>query len=217
MSSVAAIGHSAEGIISDESMIWTPSKSHSAYSISKFHSEMEVWRGIEEGLQAVIVNPSVIIGPGNWDKSSTALFSSIYKGLKFYPSGSTGFVDVRDVAKAMLMLMESDISGERFILNASEMKYKDVFQIIASSLNKSAPNIAVKRSLAEIGWRTEWLKSFILRTNPQITRETVASGFNNSAFSNKKIVEKLDFKFIPVEQSIRDTGALLLKNLEYKE
>jgi dihydroflavonol-4-reductase len=213
VSSIAAIGRSAEGAAAHESLIWTPSKNHSAYSVSKFHSEMEVWRGIEEGLQAVIVNPSVIIGPGIWDKSSSALFSTVYKGLKFYPSGSTGFVDVRDVAKAMVLLMESPISGERYILNASEMKYKDAFQYIAKSLNKPAPSIAVKRWVAEIGWRVEWLKSFILRTDPQITRETVASGFNNSAFSNKKIIEKIGIQFIPIEQSIRETGAVFLKNL----
>jgi dihydroflavonol-4-reductase len=211
VSSVAAIGNTTDGLAADESMIWTPSKNHSVYSISKFHSEMEVWRGIEEGLEAVIVNPSVIIGPGDWDKSSTALFSAIYNGLKFYPSGSTGFVDVRDVALAMVQLMDSSISGERFILNASEKKYKYIFSLIAQSLNKPAPSFAVKRWMAEIGWRIEWFKSFLIRTQPKITRETVSSGFNNSAFSNKKITQRTFFQFIPIEQSIIDTGTYFLK------
>ena len=208
ISSIAALGSSADGGSIDETMIWSPSKRHSSYSISKFHSEMEVWRGIEEGLDAVIVNPSVIIGPGDWNKSSSALFSAINKGLKFYPLGNTGYVDVRDVAKCSVILMNSDITNERFILNADERTYKEVFQLIAKSVNKPAPSIAAKRWLAEIGWRVEWLRCFVFRKTPQITKETVSAGYNNSAYSNKKIIEKLGFSFIPIEQSIDDTGKL---------
>jgi len=140
------------------------------------------------------------------------LFSAIYNGLKFYPSGNTGYVDVRDVAKCVVMLMNSNVSGERFILNAGEKTYKETFGLIAQSVDKPAPSIAIKRWLAEIGWRVEWLRCFVFRRTPQITRETVRAGYNNSTYSNKKTIETLGFSFIPIEQSIAETGKLFLKD-----
>jgi nucleoside-diphosphate-sugar epimerase len=214
VSSVAALGHAGDGLAADENIIWSPSKQRSYYSVSKFHSEMEVWRGIEEGLDAVIVNPSFILGPGNWDNGSTSLFKTIFKGLKFYPPGITGFVDVRDVAKAMVQLMDSDISGERFILNSEDWKFEKIFHHIANAFGKPIPKVEVKHWMASIAWRAEWLKCSITRKGPQITRETVASGFNKSGFSSEKIKQRLGFHFIPVAQSISDSAGILLGNFK---
>jgi nucleoside-diphosphate-sugar epimerase len=212
VSSVAAIGHPEDTLLATEDLIWSPAKHRSYYSISKFHSEMEVWRGIEEGLKAVIVNPSIILGPGNWDKGSPAIFSTINNGLKFFTPGSTGYVDVRDVAKIMVQLMQSDISGQRFILNAEDKSYKDVFELVAQSLGKKAPSIGVRRWMAEIAWRANWLATIITRKEPKITREIVASGFNHSSFSSAKIKKELGYGFISIEQSIQDTCRIFLQN-----
>jgi len=211
VSSVAALGHSADGLPTDEEMIWSPSKHRPYYSVSKFHSEMEVWRGIEEGLDAIIVNPSLILGPGNWDNGSSALFKTIYNGMKFYPPGITGFVDARDVAKAMVQLMDSNISGERFILNSEDWKFEKLFHHIANAFGKPISLIEVKRWMGALAWRAEWLRCLITGKEPQITRETVASGFNKSGFSSEKIKQRLGFEFIPIEQSISETARILLK------
>lgn len=213
VSSVAALGSSPDGP-SNEKMIWNPGKKRSWYSLSKFHAEMEVWRAMEEGLNAVIVNPSVVLSPGNWGQSSSALFTSIYKGLKFYPSGSTGYVDVRDVVKAMVQLMESTISSERFILNAGELTYKEVFGLIAGSIHKNPPSIPVKRWMGEIAWRLEKAKSLLTHKHPQITRETIAAGFNHSAFDNKKSIEKLNIQYIPIKNSIQEFGNFFINDLK---
>jgi dihydroflavonol-4-reductase len=216
VSSVAALGNAVDGSPVTEDLIWSPGKHRSYYSISKFHSEMEIWRGIEEGLNAVMVNPSIILGPGNWEKSSAALFSEIYKGLRFYPTGSNGYVDVKDVVKIMIQLMESDISAERFILNSENCSYEHVFTLIANNLHKPEPNIEAKRWMGELGWRMEWLRSRITQKNPQITRETVASGFSHCHYSSDKIKKVLGTNFISLESSIQETAALFLRDYKQK-
>jgi len=214
VSSVAALGHSAEDIPVNEDMIWSPSKQLSYYSVSKFHSEMEVWRGIEEGLNAIIVNPSIIIGPGNWEKSTSAIFKAIYRGLKFYPPGHSGFVDVRDVAKFMVLLMESNISNERYILNSENCSFKEVFENIALHLGKSLPSIELRPWLGELAWRAEMLRSLIFRKASKISKETISAGFNNVSFSNEKIKKALEINFIPVKESIKNTAGLFLNDLK---
>jgi nucleoside-diphosphate-sugar epimerase len=218
ISSVAALGNSVDGLPIDETRIWSPSKKKgSYYKLSKFHSEMEVWRAIEDGLNAVIVNPSIIIGPGNWEKGSSQFFSVIDKGLKYYTSGSMGFVDVRDVARMMVLLMESEICAERFLLNSENVGYKKLLDLVADALNKEKPRTEVKPWLGAIGWRLEKIRSFITASEPQITRDTVSTSFKAVKFSNKKIREKLGVEFVPFEQSINDTATLFLKDKSSKK
>jgi dihydroflavonol-4-reductase len=211
VSSVAAIGNVADRPFITEDLIWSPTKNRSAYAVSKFHSEMEVWRGIEEGLNAIIVNPSFILGPGDWEKSSSTLFSTIAKGLRFYTPGINGYVDVRDVTKAMITLMDSDITAQRYILNSENCSFKDVFQWTANSLGVKEPNVKVKPWMGALAWRAEWLKSLFLRQPSQITKDTVAAGFAQSLFSNEKIRKAIGIEFIPVKQSIEETAKIFLK------
>ncbi len=212
VSSISALGSSYDGLPVTEEAIWSPSKRRSYYSISKFRSEMEVWRGIEEGLNAVIVNPSVILGPGFWNRESSQLLKVIHSGLKYYPPGITGYVDVRDVARIMVLLMNSDISAERFILNSENCQYKTIFKQIAKSLSVNEPKIELKRSVANWAWKLEWIKSLILRKQPQITRETVSIGFKQLLYSSNKIKQKLGIEFMSIEKSIDDTVKLFLKD-----
>ena len=128
-------GKSKERNMLSEYIFWKESKSNSQYAKSKYLSEQEVWRGIEEGLNSIIVNPSVILGPGDWTKGSSQMFEKVWKGLKFYSSGSTGYIDVLDVAKCVVKLLEKEIINERFILNAENIKYRDIFDSIAENLN----------------------------------------------------------------------------------
>ncbi|MEO6759681.1 MAG: SDR family NAD(P)-dependent oxidoreductase, partial [Saprospiraceae bacterium] len=141
VSSIASLGRTKERPQLDESAKWVTSKANSQYAISKYLSEQEVWRGQAEGLPTAIVNPAIILGSGFWDQGSARFFSQVDGGLKFAPIGRSGFVDVRDVAAFMIRLMEREVSGERYILNAENMEFARFFGLVASSLQAKPPFI----------------------------------------------------------------------------
>lgn len=202
VSSVAALGKNTDGSKVTEETYFVNSPQNSNYGISKYNAEREVWRASEEGLQVVIVNPSVILGPGDWQSGSSNMFSSAYKGLKYYSDGMTGFVDVRDVANIMIQLMESTIHHQRFIVCAQNLNYADVFNQMHDCFGKPRPSIKASKILAALVWRLEKLKSKITGSNPLITKETVEAAFQKVEFSNKKITAALGYQFIPINESI---------------
>jgi len=204
-SSVAALGQPKEGNMFDETAIWKTSHSNTWYAISKYGAEREVWRGSEEGLRVVIVNPSIIIGPGDISRSSSQLYQSVSKGLRFYTKGITGFVDVRDVARVMLLLTESQVAGQRFILNSENLQYKQVFDWFAREAGKKPPSIFAGRFLSGIAWRLDMLRSLATGSKPLITRETARNANSIRQFSNKKITEALNFRFRKVEEAVKNT------------
>ncbi len=211
VSSIAALGNpNAENIISEEEK--TPSKNKSGYSVSKFYAELEVWRGIAEGLNAVIINPSVIIGVGDWQNGSPSFFSAVARGMKYYTDGSTGFVDVRDVVKLMVKLTKSEIIGERFIINAENVDYQHFFSKIAVALNVPPPTKKASTLILNFAWRAEWVRAKIMQQPPRITRETSRSAAGKSYYSNSKITKLFEFKFIPISQSIREVAIEYLRS-----
>jgi nucleoside-diphosphate-sugar epimerase len=211
VSSVSAMGRIRSGIPIDESMFWTRETSNSNYGQSKYLSELEVWRGIGEGLKGVIINPSLILGAGNWDNGSSKMFKSAYNEFPWYTEGTGGFVDVRDVVKAMTQLMDSDISGERFILNAENRKYRDVFTLMSTEFGKRPPYKKVNPFLASMVWRVEWIKSLMNKKEPLLTKETARTGQARVEFNNTKLKKFLpSFQYIPIDQSIRDVCRELL-------
>ena len=211
VSSVAAIGCSRDGSSIDENTLWINSPENSYYALSKYHSEMEVWRGIQEGLNAVIICPAIILGPGKWEKGSSMLFKQVWKGLSFYTSGTNGFVDVRDVANGMIQLMEGTIKAERFILCSESIPFKKTFDYIAEALGKKKPHIKVGSFLSAVGWRIAKVISIITRKPPLITKETVLAGNSISVYDNEKIKSRLNFRFKSVEQSCKDFSMLFLQ------
>jgi nucleoside-diphosphate-sugar epimerase len=206
VSSTAALGNAPSGEQITEDMIWSYSKNRSSYSVSKYQSEMEIWRGMAEGLQAVIVNPSIIIGPGDWKRSSSYLFSAVWKGMKFYTEGVTGYVDIRDVVYAMITLMDGDFISERFTLSAENLSYRQVFEMIAFALDKHPPRFHATPLLISLGWRLSWLISKLNGEKRIITRDTVKSSKRKALFSNEKIRQATGIDFIPIKQSVRDTA-----------
>lgn len=212
VSSVAALGSEKNIPVIDENQMWKNDPNNSTYAISKYLSEMEVWRGREEGLNVCIVNPSIILGPGKWGKSSTMIFDSVYKGMPFYTNGTGGFVDVRDVVHAMIGLMDNNIFGERFILNAESVKFKDVFSQIAVQLGKRPPFIESKKWMSQLLWRIEWLRNRVFRVKPIVTKETAYSAHNSKVYSTEKIKKALGMKFIPVSESIATHSGFFLKD-----
>lgn len=205
-SSVAAVGRPERGNHVDESLVWKTSGSNSWYSISKYGSEREVWRAAEEGLATVIVNPSVIVGPGDPARSSAQLYLSVKNGLKFYTSGVTGFVDVRDVAEIMVLLMEGSIAGERFIINSENLSYRNLFSSFAQFAGTQPPKYRAGKFLTELAWRMEKVRGFLTGQKPLITRETARNANAKRCFSNDKIVKATGFKFRPVSEATKNTS-----------
>ena len=202
ISSIAALGRNTTSDIVDENCDFKISKKENNYSLSKYYSEQEVWRASQEGLDVVILNPSVILGPGDWTKGSSQIFQKIYNGLKYYTSGSTGYVDVTDVSECAIKLLESDIKNERFIINGANLKFRELFDMIAEGFNKKKATIEVTPLMKELAWRIELFRSFITGRRPLITKETANSSMKISSYSTKKIENAISFKFIPIEESV---------------
>ncbi|MCH7658170.1 MAG: NAD-dependent epimerase/dehydratase family protein [Bacteroidetes bacterium] len=205
VSSVAAFGHRVPPVVVDENVSWKAGTHKLTYRVTKFNAEMEVWRGMAEGLEAVIVNPSIIIGPGDWRKGSPAMFDRVAKGLKFYTHGVTGYVDVRDVAKAMILLMESSEKEEHFILNSENLSFQELFEMIAIELNKPVPSIAATRFMTGLAWRLDYARKKLLGGTSLITREAVASAHKETLYSNEKVRKALGIDFIPIRESVMNT------------
>jgi dihydroflavonol-4-reductase len=210
VSSVAALGRIRENEMINETMNWTEETSNSSYGQSKYLSELEVWRGIGEGLDAVMVNPVIILGAGNWNDGSSKLFQSVYNEFPWYTTGTTGFVDVRDVAKAMIQLMDSDITAQRFIVSAENKTYQEVFNIMAKAFNKKPPHKQVTPLIAKIVWRLEAIKSFFTKQDPLITKETAKTAMAKVNFDNSKLLKYLpQFRYRKLEDTITDTCTAL--------
>ncbi|WP_346855711.1 NAD-dependent epimerase/dehydratase family protein [uncultured Draconibacterium sp.] len=217
VSSIAALGKLQNGQAITEETNWVPSKKNSGYSESKFFSEVEIWRGIEEGLDAVIVNPSIIFGPGNWESGSSKIFKTIWDGMKFYTKGVTGFIDVKDVVQAMILVTDSSnferCKNQRFILSAENLSYQYIFSQIAQSLEKPAPAIWANDLLLALVWRMAKLVSFFTRKAPFITKET-ASGRNLvNNFDGSKVTRLTGLKYTAIPESIKTTAAFLEKDM----
>ncbi len=217
ISSIAALGRTQDGSEINEETYWIPSKQKSGYSLSKFFSEMEVWRGIEEGLDAVIVNPSIILGPGNWDIGSPKLFQAIGKGLKYYTKGETGFVDVRDVATAMVQLMNdnnfNNTKNQRFILNAGNMSYQNFFNKIADNLQKPRPRTFASDMILQVAWRAARVASFFSGKRPQITKEAISGSNRINHYNGDKIQKTIDFHYRNLDTTIADIAHLFQKDI----
>jgi nucleoside-diphosphate-sugar epimerase len=209
VSSIAALGDLKENekTITEETE-WNPEKPHSDYAISKYGAEMEIWRGQQEGLNSVIVNPGVILGPRIWEQGSGILFKKIEKGFPFYTKGMTGFIAVTDVVKIAVELMKSEVINERFTLVAQNIVFRDLFNSIADALNVKRPTIYASPFLIEIFWRIDWLLSTIFRWKRKLNRATSKSSYSKNLYSNEKIKNTLRTQFLDINQYIKEISKL---------
>lgn len=203
VSSIAALGdlNQNEALITEETE-WNPEIIHSDYAITKYGSEMEVWRGYQEGLHVVIINPGVIFGLGFWNQGSGMFFTSIKKGMPFYTNGSTGYVSINDVVKIMNLLVKSDANGERFILISENVSYKDIISKISSKIGAKKPSIEAKPWLLNSAWRMDWLLSKITKSNRKISKYGAKSLLTKELISNEKIKRYLNFEFQTIDDCI---------------
>lgn len=184
------------------------------YGQTKFDAEKEVFRGVAEGLKASIVNPAIILGFSAADQSSASLFHALRKNLPFYSKGSTGFVDVRDVAQIMWQLYELNISGQRYILSAEQMTYKDLLSKIAQAMNKPAPRYAIPLFWAKTGAA---IMEMLMPKSAYITPTSIESAYTHTRYSNQKITDSLQYQFIPLEDSIQYTAQLFNRYYQQQE
>lgn len=203
-SSTAAVGKSPErdNLNINEKSKWLEDVEVSGYAMSKYLSEKEVWRGVEEGLPAVMVNPCVIFGPGNWDESSLTIFRAVERGLKFYAPGSNAFVDVRDISKRIMFLMQEHIVGERYLIVGENLTFKRMTTTIATRLGKKAPNIAVPQWLMGLAWRFAAVFSFLTQKPTALTKDATKSAFSNTSYSTKKIDFLYPHTYVTLEDCV---------------
>jgi nucleoside-diphosphate-sugar epimerase len=206
VSSIAALGRTKQQTEISEKADWVRSKYNSNYAISKYLSEQEVWRGMAEGLNVAIVNPSIILGSGRWDEGPLKLFQLAWKNFPFYTQSHTGFVDVRDVARFMVKLMESNISAQRYILSAEDLSFQKILHTMAEQLGAKPPYIAVTPLIQQFIWRWEWLRTRLFGGSPLITRETAANAGRSYRYINEKSKAAFDFEYVPILQTIAEAG-----------
>lgn len=208
VSSIAAIGQPKHGGEATEADLWEYTPGQLGYAVAKYEGEMEVWRGIAEGLDAVIVNPSLIIGASartEGSDSSGAIFAMLHNGLNFYTDGSIGLIDVEDTAKAMVLLMDhTAISGQRFVLSNVNMTYRALLAQCSAHMGRPAPKHRARPWMLSVAWRAAGVLAFFTGKRPLITRETARSARQRLQFSNRKIVAATGMVFKPIEQTLKE-------------
>lgn len=211
VSSIAALGRAKDGRETTEKDLWEYSADQSGYAVAKYEAEMEVWRGIAEGLDAVIVNPALIIGPSAGTSGSGAIFGMLQKGLKFYTGGSVGLIDVADVAKAMILLMDdTTIHDERYLLSNVNMAHKELLEKCSGYLHRPAPRIQATPLMLGLAWRAAKFLSFFTGKAPLLTKESARASSRKMRFSNKKVVDATGITFKPIDDTLREICASLL-------
>jgi nucleoside-diphosphate-sugar epimerase len=204
ISSVAALGRSRKEEMVNEDKQWEENSNNTHYAISKYHAEIHVWRGFAEGLEGLILNPSTILGFGDWHNSSCAIFRNAYKEFPWFTKGVNGFVGVEDVAAVALQLLQSDITARRFVVNAENWSFQQLFNTIAEGFDKKMPHREATPALGAIAWRVEQLRSVLTGSKALLTRETARVAHSKSSFDNRALLAALpQFRFTPLKTVIQ--------------
>lgn len=215
ISSVAALGRTTKTETVTEQKKWEENKNNTHYAITKHYSELQVWRGFAEGLEGVVINPSTVLGYGDWHQSSCAIFKNAYKEFPWYTKGINGFVGVKDVAEAAVQLVLSDITQKKFIINAENWSFQQLFNTIAEGFHKKHPHKEATKAMGEIAWRFEKLKEVFTGKKALLTRETAKVAHSKTSFDNSELLKALpDFQFTPLEIVIKKTCKKYLEALQ---
>lgn len=218
VSSVAAIGRLRPGEQINEETKWSEETNNSHYGKTKYFAELEVWRGISEGLNAVIVNPSVILGEANWETGSASIFKKMWEEFPWYTNGGTGFVDAKDVATVMIALMQSPIHNQRFLLSNENVSFRELFSKIAAAFGKKGPQQFAQPWMSEIVWRIEAVKAMFSKKEPLLTKETSSTAQVRTYYDSSKILYALPaFKYTPLDETIERTCKWLMQHYQLKK
>jgi nucleoside-diphosphate-sugar epimerase len=207
ISSVATLGRDPKGKLIHERTKWERADMQTDYAKSKYLAEMEAWRGWAEGLDVVVVNPSTILGSGRWDKGTAIFFELAWNEFSWFAGGSSGFVDVRDVAKLSIRAMEEGVSGQRFVVCAENWSYKKLMDHIANAMDRPAANKRIQNWMKGLIWRWEWFVAWLHGSRPAITREMTQKVTMNYAYDNSKSVEFFNYSYLPVSETIQTVSS----------
>lgn len=213
VSSIATLGSPFNKTVVDETTDWNPEEDNSLYAITKYGAEMEVWRGTQEGLDAVIVNPGVILGPGIWHTGTGQLFKKAAKGFSYYTSGTIALISVNDVVSVMVKLMKSNLKNERFILVAEHWSYKKFLESLAKVTKAKPPKKQAGNNLLEIAWPLDWLKHKLTGKPRQLTKQIAKSLNTKTHYNSNKLKTALNYKFKTVDETLLFTGNLHQKQV----
>jgi nucleoside-diphosphate-sugar epimerase len=202
VSSIATLGASENGEPISEKTDWNPEAENSVYAITKFGAEMEVWRGSQEGLNVIIVNPGIIIGSGYWKSGSGVILNSVAKGIPFYTSGGIGIVDIQDVVHVMTSLMESTLANERYVLVGKSIYYKELLSELAILLDKKPPKKLVPKIWLRVFSKIDWMLNKVFGKKRIMLKSTVRSLYKISFYDASKIRNDLDFEFTPYSETL---------------
>lgn len=208
VSSVAALGRTQNATVVSEKKAWVDSKANTHYAITKHEAEIQAWRGFAEGLEGVIINPSTILGFGNWHQSSCAIFKNAYKEFPWYTNGINGFVGVDDVVNAAVSLLFSNVNEKRFIVNAENRSFQSLFTTIAEGFGKKPPHRLANKTLSEIAWRVEALKGALTGNKPLLSRETAKISHSQTSIDNSALLAAIPgFAYTPLDTVIEKACA----------
>jgi Nucleoside-diphosphate-sugar epimerases len=216
VSSVAALGRSDDGKPVTEAEEWEENKHSSAYGMSKYQAEMEVWRGMAEGISAVVINPVTILGEAtHWDKGSARLAKVVHGEFPFYTEGITGWVDVQDVATIAYLLMQSDIEAERYIVSAGNYAFKDIFTRMAGAMSRRPPHIKANSFMTGLVWRWNYIRNLLTGKEITVTKETAATAQRKTHYDNSKLLQALPgFSYTPIDTTIQRMADAYLASLK---
>jgi dihydroflavonol-4-reductase len=217
VSSVAALAAQKGQTTVTEENKWIENQHQTVYAKSKYLSELEIFRGQEEGISSVIVSPSAILADANWDNSSAQIFKYVWKQSPFYSDGAINYVDVIDVAKIIYALLRMPIEAERFIVSAGKMPYKELFGLIAKGFGKKNPSIRINKNFLKIGAYFESLRAMISGSEPRLTKETARIADANYFFENRKIVDRLNFEFQPIDKTLQRCCRYYMAKMDAKK
>lgn len=218
VSSIATIGiPQAPNYIATEETEWNPNADHTDYAISKYGGETEVFRGSQEGIEVVVVNPGIILGPEFWDSESARFFEEINKGMLFYTKGSTGFVAVTDVVRAMYVLMNSNVNMEKYILVGKNIIFEDFFNQIASAIKAKKPSIYAKPWMTKLASQIDFVISKLFFRQRIFTSSMSKAAHATYLYSSEKIERELNFEFTDINEYIEQVGKNYLAHLQHKK
>lgn len=203
VSSVSTLGSNIVDQFISEETPWNPDEKNSVYAITKYGAEMEVWRGTQEGLDAVIVNPGVILGDSPNNEGSSVIVKLGAKGIPYYPSGSMGIVDVQDVVRAMILLMESEVKNEQYIVVAENITFKDLFSRLAILFGKKPPSKKLPKSVMLFISGVDLVFNRLFNTKRRVVKANVLSMFTNTLYNNEKLKKDFKFQYIPTEVTLK--------------
>ncbi|MEM0517976.1 NAD-dependent epimerase/dehydratase family protein [Aequorivita flava] len=203
VSSVATLGSSVTKQAVNEETLWNPDEKNNVYAITKYAAEMQVWRGTQEGLDAIVVNPGIILGTSPQDGGSSRIISLAKRGISYYPSGTMGIVDVKDVVRAMIALMNSEISNEKYVLVGENISYKDLLSKLTRLFGKKPPTKKLSRQLMYFLSTMDWLASKLFNTKRNLVKPMVRSMFKDSRYDASKIENAINFQFTHIDDTLK--------------